>query len=128
MQTEIRPSLPLHVHIPVYVSCAWTSIYLHVLGGNIGGRKTDDIVNWLEKRAGPPALELATQEDVMKLIEDKPVVVIGYFENAESAEAKAFIAAAETEDSITFAYSTCADVAKAMDSGVPAIWLYKNVS
>lgn len=91
-----------------------------------GGRKADDIVSWLEKRSGPPALELATHEEVTKLIEDKPVVVIGYFENTESAESKAFTAAAESEDTITFAYTISAEVAKAMESDVPAIWLYKN--
>ena len=94
----------------------------------VGGRKTDDIVAWLEKRAGPPALELATHEEVQKLIEDKPVVVMGYFESTDSAEYKAFHAAAEMEDTITFAYSTSAEVAKAMESDVPAIWVYKNVS
>lgn len=98
-----------------------------LVSGYEGGRKTAEIVNWLEKRIGPPAQELATVEEATKLIEAQSVIVIGYFEK-ESAEANAFIAVAESEDGIAFAYSTSAEVAKAMESDVPAIWLYKDVS
>ena len=124
MHTEIAtPSFPFPLR-----ACYVLEFGSFAVLGNVGGRTANDIISWLEKRSGPPAIELPTQEEVKKLIEDKPVVVVGYFKDTESAEHKAFTAAAESEDSITFAYSTSAEVAKAMESDVPDIWLYKNVS
>jgi len=44
-----------------------------------GGRQSEDIVNWLKKKTGPPATELKSDEEVQKFKTDNEVVVIGHF-------------------------------------------------
>merc|ERR1712045_594366 len=53
-----------------------------------GGRTADTIVAWLEKKTGPPAVTLATEDEAKKFIEDNKVAVIGFFKDQDSAEAK----------------------------------------
>lgn len=68
-----------------------------------GGRTADDIVAWLEKKTGPPAVELTTVEAAEELIKENKVAIIGFFKNRESPEAKAFLAAASAIDDVPFA-------------------------
>merc|ERR1712154_414468 len=42
-----------------------------------GGRTADTIVAWLEKKTGPPAVTLASEDEAKKFIDDNQVVVIG---------------------------------------------------
>ena len=44
-----------------------------------GGRQSADIVNWLKKKTGPPAVALNDVEAAKTLIEKDDVVVIGFF-------------------------------------------------
>ena len=43
-----------------------------------GGRQAADIVNWLIKKTGPPAVPVGTQEDLDKLMAEE-VAVVGFF-------------------------------------------------
>jgi len=43
-----------------------------------GGRTADEIVAWLKKKTGPPAVSLASQEDLDALMTDD-VTVVGFF-------------------------------------------------
>lgn len=67
-----------------------------------GGRQAGDIVNWLLKKTGPPAKALSSLEDAKNFIEEKPVVIIGFFKDQESAAAKEFLAAASATDDHPF--------------------------
>jgi protein disulfide-isomerase A1 len=67
-----------------------------------GGRTADTIVSWINKKMGPPATTLNDEESAKRLIDSKDVVVIGFFTDLESAEAKAFTTAASTTDDIPF--------------------------
>jgi len=66
------------------------------------GRQADDIVNWLKKRTGPAVATLAEVTEAESMITDNEVAVIGFFKDAESEDAKAFIKAAESVDEIPF--------------------------
>merc|ERR1712193_276327 len=46
-----------------------------------GGRTADTIVTWLEKKTGPPALDLADAEAAKKFVADNKVAVIGFFKD-----------------------------------------------
>lgn len=49
-----------------------------IVDSALGGRTAPEIVTWLSKKTGPPAVQVKTQEDLDKLKEDE-VVVIGFF-------------------------------------------------
>merc|ERR1712170_178929 len=65
-----------------------------------GGRTADTIVTWLEKKTGPPALDLADAEAAKKFVADNKVAVIGFFKDQTTAEAKAFLEVAASEYSV----------------------------
>ncbi|CAG9761478.1 unnamed protein product [Ceutorhynchus assimilis] len=75
-----------------------------------GGRQADDIVNWLIKKTGPPARDLASVEDAKTFIEESNVAVIGFFKDQSSDLAKAFLAVASAVDDIPFAITSSDDV------------------
>jgi protein disulfide-isomerase A1 len=71
-----------------------------------GGRTSEEIITWLNKKTGPPAKVLETADEVKAFIEAKEVAVVGFFANKESELAAAFIKAAEGLDDIEFATTT----------------------
>merc|ERR1712018_445286 len=75
-----------------------------------GGRTADTIVSWLEKKTGPPATTLATEEEAKKFIEDNKVAVIGFFKDQDSAEAKNFLEVAGVMDDVKFGITSDAPV------------------
>ena len=93
-----------------------------------GGRQAADIVSWLLKKTGPPARSLETIEDVKKFIEEREVAVIGFFEDVESAEAKAYTGAADSVDDVEFGIVSNKDIAKEYEVEGNGIVLFKKVS
>merc|ERR1712079_298520 len=51
-----------------------------------GGRTADTIVTWLEKKTGPPALDLADAEAAKKFVADNKVAVIGFFKDLDEGK------------------------------------------
>lgn len=47
-----------------------------------GGRKADDIINWLKKKTGPPAVTIKTAEE-LDHIKSNEVSVVGFFKVRE---------------------------------------------
>merc|ERR1711981_176538 len=74
-----------------------------------GGRKKDDIVNWLNKKSGPAAVVIESVDAAKEIKDNNEVVVIGYFADADSA---AFMKAADSFDDVLFGITSDADVAK----------------
>lgn len=70
------------------------------------GRQADDIVTWLKKRTGPAVATLDGVTGAESLIADNEVAVIGFFKDAQSAEAQAFEKAAESIDDVPFAMTS----------------------
>ncbi|XP_042204446.1 protein disulfide-isomerase-like isoform X1 [Homarus americanus] len=91
-----------------------------------GGRQADEIVSWLLKKTGPPAKLIASVEDVKAFIEEKPVVVIGFFKDQESAEAKEFLAAASSTDDFPFGITSEAAVFSEYGLEADGIILFKD--
>lgn len=67
-----------------------------------GGRTAETIVSWLEKKTGPPAVTLASEDEAKKFVEDNKVAVIGFFKDQDSAEAKNFLEVAGAMDDVKF--------------------------
>jgi len=67
-----------------------------------GGRTADTIVAWVTKKSGPAAVTIEAVEAAEKLVEDNKVMVIGFFKDVESDNAKAFLKAADSLDDQVF--------------------------
>jgi len=91
----------------------------------MGGRTADTIVSWLEKKTGPPAVALATEDEAKKFIEDNKVAVIGFFKDQDSAEAKNFLEVAGTMDDVKFAITSEAAVFTANKVEKDGVVLFK---
>jgi len=91
----------------------------------MGGRTADTIVSWLEKKTGPPAAALATEDEAKKFIEDNKVAVIGFFKDQDSAEAKNFLEVAGTMDDVKFAITSEAAVFTANKVEKDGVVLFK---
>lgn len=91
-----------------------------------GGRQADDIVNWLGKKTGPAALEIESVEAAETFIKSQPVVVVGFFKDRESAEAKTFLSVANAVDDFQFAITSNEDVYAKYEAKCGSIVLFKN--
>ncbi|KAK6630886.1 hypothetical protein RUM43_013456 [Polyplax serrata] len=75
-----------------------------------GGRVADDIVAWLNKKTGPPAKSLDSVDDAKAFVDANQVVVVGFFKDQTSDNAKTFLNLAEHMDDVVFGVTS--------DSGV----------
>ncbi|XP_075164203.1 protein disulfide isomerase [Haematobia irritans] len=90
-----------------------------------GGRQAADIVSWVSKKTGPPAKELASVEDAETFLKDNEIAVVGFFKDLESAEAKAFVSAANALDSFAFGITSNDDVIAKYEAKDGAVVLFK---
>ena len=93
-----------------------------------GGRTADTIIEWVEKKSGPAAKDLATKEDAAAFVEANKVVVIGFFKDLESAEAVAFSTAADLDENAKYGITTNEDIFEEYEvkDTTPAIILFKK--
>lgn len=70
-----------------------------------GGRTEGEIVSWLSKKIGPPAVTVTSEEQLLQLQESHEVVVLGVFASADSEAAKAFLSAAADDELHFYAIS-----------------------
>ncbi|KAL4240459.1 Protein disulfide-isomerase [Mactra antiquata] len=90
------------------------------------GRTASDIVNWLKKKTGPPATVVENKEQAAALIEKDQVVVLGFFKDAKSDDAKVFIDVAATIDEIPFGIVSDEDTFKEYEMEADGIMLFKK--
>lgn len=91
-----------------------------------GGRQAEEIVNWLLKKTGPPAKAIASVDEAKALIDEKPVVIIGFFKDQESDGAKQFLAAAAATDDHPFGITSEDAVFKEYEVEGEGIILFKD--
>lgn len=71
------------------------------------GRTAADIVAFMKKQSGPAAKTLTTADDVLAFQESsEDAVVIGYFADLSSDNAKAFLGVASADDLLTYAITS----------------------
>ena len=78
-----------------------------------GGRSTEDIVNWVTKKTGPPSTILDSTADLEKAKEAQ-VALFAYFDKFEGEEHEAFETFASKTDDVSFFKTTDAEIAKAL--------------
>lgn len=91
-----------------------------------GGRQADDIVNWLKKKTGPPAVEVASAEQAKELIAANPVIVFGFFPDQSTDKAKVFLSTAGAVDDQVFAIVSDEKVVKELEAEEDDVVLFKN--
>lgn len=107
------------------------AIYKHLLiigSFLLGGRQADDIIAWLKKKTGPPAVEIVSAEQAKELIADNPVVTFGFFSDQSTTKAKAFLAVASVIDDQAFGIVSDEKVIAELDAEDNDVILYKKVS
>lgn len=67
-----------------------------------GGRTAETIVTWLEKKTGPAAKSLDSVDAAKAFVDDNDIAVVGFFKDAASEAAKAFLATADSLDDYPF--------------------------
>jgi len=77
-----------------------------------GGRDAASIVQWLKKKSGPAAKPLKNLDEAKELQESADVVVLGFFKNQDSDNAKIFAEVAYTMDDIPFGITSDEAAAK----------------
>lgn len=92
----------------------------------VGGRQADDIVNWLLKKTGPPATDLATVEAAKKFIDGANVAVVGFFKDQSGDLAKTFLTIASGIDDIPFGISASDDVLANYEVSDGTVVLFKK--
>ncbi|OWR55527.1 protein disulfide-isomerase [Danaus plexippus] len=91
-----------------------------------GGRQADDIIAWLKKKTGPPAVEVASAEQAKELTVANLVVVFGFFPDQSSERALAFLNTAGVVDDQIFAIVSDEKVIEEMEAKAGDIVLYKK--
>jgi protein disulfide-isomerase A1 len=92
-----------------------------------GGRTSDEIVQWLKKKSGPPSVTISTADELTKLKEGSEVAVLGLFKNLESANAQLFNNVAKTVDSVSFGVTSNAELfAQLSVTGDEGVILFKK--
>jgi len=92
-----------------------------------GGRTSDTIVSWLEKKTGPAAKTLDSVDAAKAFVDENPVAIIGFFKDVESADAKTFLEVAGGMDEYPFGIASDASVLSEYSvEGDSGISLFKN--
>ncbi|XP_052741758.1 protein disulfide-isomerase [Bicyclus anynana] len=91
-----------------------------------GGRQADDIVAWLKKKTGPPAIEVTSAEQAKQLTSENPVAVFGFFPDQTSDRAVSFLNTASSVDDQLFAIVTDEKVAAELGAQPDDVVLFKN--
>lgn len=70
---------------------------------------------------------METVDDAKAFIEESQVVIVGFFKDRESDEAKAFLAAANSVDDYPFGITSNEDVYKNYEAKCGSVILFKKV-
>jgi len=91
-----------------------------------GGRTAAEIVTWLNKKTGPPAKAIASEEELKTFVDSAEVVLVGFFADAESDAAKAFLEAAAAVDDTPCGIVSDAALAATKDVKGDSVVLFKK--
>ncbi|XP_032664580.1 protein disulfide-isomerase isoform X1 [Odontomachus brunneus] len=91
-----------------------------------GGRQADDIVNWLNKKTGPPAKDLPTIDEAKAFIEAHNVAIVGFFKDVKSDAAKVLLDVGNAMDDHVFGITSSDEVFKEYGVEDGKILLFKK--
>jgi protein disulfide-isomerase A1 len=103
------------------------TVKLFIKGEDIeytGGRKEQEVINWMRKKAGPATQLIQNAEEIEKLKKDNDVVVV-YFGNKKE-ELDEFIKAARKNEDFPFANVESEDIAKKLGIKMSTVVMFRN--
>lgn len=80
-----------------------------------GGRMASEMVEWVERKIGPPATILEKAENVKEFIDNNDVVIVGFFSDPESEAAKQYKEAVRDYEEYPCAITADMEAAKKHD-------------
>jgi protein disulfide-isomerase A1 len=89
-------------------------------------RTADDIIKWLEKKTGPPAVDLSSAEDAKEFKESADIVILGVFSDRDSADAKVFLEVAAENEKLPFGITVDKSVVSDLGVDKEGIVLFKK--
>lgn len=92
-----------------------------------GERQANKVIDWLIKKTGPIAVEIKDVKGAEEFIKSQSVVIVGFFKDRESDEAKAFLTTADTVDDYPFGITSNEDVYAKYGAKNGAIILFNNL-
>ncbi|KAL3197164.1 hypothetical protein MRX96_014778 [Rhipicephalus microplus] len=91
-----------------------------------GGRTAEEMIRWLKKKTGPSAQALGSVDEAKTFVDSAEVVVVGFFKDQESAEAKEFLKAADAVDRHAFAITSDDAIYKELGANKDGVMLFKK--
>ncbi|CAF4925427.1 unnamed protein product [Pieris macdunnoughi] len=91
-----------------------------------GGRQADDIIAWIKKKTGPPAVNVASSEQAKELIAANNVIIFGFFPDQTTQKAVAFLNTAGLVDDQVFAIVTDEKLIEELEAKAEDVVLYKK--
>ena len=91
-----------------------------------GGRMASEMVEWVEKKIGPPAEILENVEQVTDFIGNSDVAVVGFFSDPESVNAKAYVQAIKDYEEYPCGITSDMKAAEKHDAKDGEVVLFKN--
>jgi len=91
-----------------------------------GGRDANGILSWLDRKTGPPCIEISDKKELQELIEAENVIIAGFFDDVTSKNAKLFEHLAELDDLRKYAFIKDKAIAKKNKAKDSTIIVFKN--
>jgi len=91
-----------------------------------GGRTANEIVNWANKKSGPAAVTVNSEDDLTKFQELHEAFAIGVFDSLESENAKNFLALADGDETHAYAVASSAAIKTKLGVTADTVVVLKN--
>ena len=89
-----------------------------------GPRNADGIIQWIEKKTGPPTISIQSKEELDAFTETESIVIVGFF--ASESQASAFMQVARKMDKFSFGFVTNGEFFDSALAGEEGIIVYKG--
>ncbi|XP_031347999.1 protein disulfide-isomerase-like [Photinus pyralis] len=91
-----------------------------------GGRTSEEIARWLNKKTGPPAQNLINVVDAKTLIDENEAIAIGFFEDKSSKDARGFLQVADENNEFVFGITSDPDIFREYSANDGDILVYNR--